>query len=171
MRRAIAGSLTSSIGEINIRDQRLQVCKRHFIALRKGWTMNRRKMLSLLGASPAILAGTPLEADKPKKTDGSASAGAGKIIALNPKGNPPPIQLVPMAKRLDTLDGKTIYLVSDGFPGADHFLNQIAVWFQRNMPSVKTVYRLKAGAFADDDPKLNAEIKADGNAVIMAIGH
>ena len=39
------------------------------------------------------------------------------------------------------------------------------------MPDVKTLYRLKAGAFADDDPKLNAEIKASGNAVIMAIGH
>jgi len=133
--------------------------------------MNRRKMLSLLGASPAMLAGARLEAQKPKKTDKTASAGAGKIVGLNPKGNPPPIQLVPMAKRLDTLDGKTIYLVSDGFPGADHFLNQISIWFKKNMPSVTTIYRLKAGQFADDDPKLNAEIKANGNAVIMAIGH
>jgi hypothetical protein len=133
--------------------------------------MNRRRMLSLLGLSPAMLASARLEAQKPGKTVSRSSTGAGKMVALNPKGNPPPIQLVPMAKRLDTLDGKTIYLVSDGFPGADHFLNQIAIWFQKNMPSVKTVYRLKAGGFADDDPKLNAEIKANGNAVIMAIGH
>jgi len=133
--------------------------------------MNRRKMLSLLGASPAMLASARLEAQKPKKTDAKASTGAGKIVALNPKGLPPLIQLVPMAKRLDTLDGKTIYLVSDGFPGADHFLSQVALWFKKNMPSVTTIYRLKAGQFADDDPKLNAEIKANGNAVIMAIGH
>jgi len=39
------------------------------------------------------------------------------------------------------------------------------------MPSVATVFRLKAGGFADDDPKLWAEIKDKGNAVIMAIGH
>jgi hypothetical protein len=39
------------------------------------------------------------------------------------------------------------------------------------MPSVNTVYRLKAGGLADDDPKLWAEIKAKGNAMIMAIGH
>lgn len=84
---------------------------------------------------------------------------------------PPPIKLVPMAKRLDTLDGKTIFLVSDGFPGADHFLNQVAIWFKKNMPNATTEYRLKAGQFADDDPALNAEIKAKGNAVIMAIGH
>jgi hypothetical protein len=93
------------------------------------------------------------------------------VEGLNPRGIAPAIQLIPMAPRLTTLDGKTIYLVSDGFPGADHFLDQIKIWFAKNMPSVKTIYRLKAGAFADDDPKLNAEIKANGNAVIMAIGH
>ena len=76
-----------------------------------------------------------------------------------------------MAPRLSTLDGKTIYLISDGFPGADQFLNQISIWFKKNMPSVTTVYRLKAGALPDDDPKLWAEVKDKGNAVIMAIGH
>jgi len=131
--------------------------------------MNRRIMLSLLGMSPALLGGGIAEAQKSKKDETKSSAGT--IVALNPKGIPPPIQLVPMAKRLDRLDGKTIFLVSDGFPGADRFLAQIAIWFKKNMPTVTTEYRLKAGAFADDDPKLNAEIKAHGNAVIMAIGH
>jgi hypothetical protein len=132
--------------------------------------VNRRKMLSLLGVSPALLAGTAAEAQHKAKA-AKGTAGAGKIEALNPRGMPPAIQLVPMAKRLDALDGKTIFLVSDGFPGADHFLDQVSIWFKKNLPNVTTVYRLKAGAFADDDPKLNAEIKAKGNAVIMAIGH
>ena len=135
--------------------------------------MNRRKMLSFLGLAPTLLTGAAAEADKAKakKKDGKAPAGEPKIEALNPRGIAPAIQLVPMAPRLASLDGKTIYLVSDGFPGADHFLAQIALWFQKNMPSVATVYRLKAGALPDDDPKLWAEIKAKGNAVIMAIGH
>jgi hypothetical protein len=123
--------------------------------------------------SPVALAGIPVLAAGDKKTDtkkGVAPAGP-TLEVLNPRGTPPPITLVPMAKRLDTLDGKTIYLVSDGFPGADAFLNQISIWFKKNMPSVTTVYRLKAGGFADDDPKLMAEIKDKGNAVIMAIGH
>jgi len=136
--------------------------------------MNRRSLLGLLGMSPVALAGVPALAAS-KKTDqakkGAAEAGGPKLEVLNPRGLPPPITLVPMAKRLDTLDGKTIYLVSDGFPGADAFLNQISIWFKKNMPSVTTVYRLKAGGFADDDPKLMAEIKEKGNAVIMAIGH
>ena len=138
--------------------------------------INRRSLLSLLGASPALLAGARASAEtksKEKTAAGKAPiAGAPKLVALNPRGIPPPITLVPMTKRLDSLDdGKTVYLVSDGFPGADHFLAQIGIWFQKNMPSVTTVYRLKAGGFADDDPKLNAEIKAKGQAVIMAIGH
>jgi len=136
--------------------------------------MNRRNLLSLLGMSPAILAASPLLADDKKKKEkekGAASAGVVKLTALNPRGLPPPITLIPMAPRPASLNGKTIYLVSDGFPGADAFLNQISIWFKKNMPSVTTVYRLKAGGFADDDPKLFAEIKAKGQAVIMAIGH
>ncbi len=50
--------------------------------------LNRRKILSLLGASPAILSGSPALANSSKsavvKTD------LGKITALNPRGIPPP---------------------------------------------------------------------------------
>jgi len=123
----------------------------------------------MLGMSPVALAGLPALAAGDKKP--TVRSGGSPLEVLNPRGLPPPITLIPMAKRLDTLDGKTVYLVSDGFPGADAFLNQVSIWFKKNMPSVKTVYRLKAGGFADDDPKLNAEIKANGQAVIMAIGH
>jgi len=132
--------------------------------------INRRKLLSLLGVSPVVLAGSPTMADQPKKK-GAAARGEAKVTALNPKGLPPPIQLIPMAPRLASLDGKTIFLVSDGFAGADRFLNQISIWFSKNMSSVKTVYRLKAGSYFDDDPKLTAELKANGNAMIMAYGH
>jgi hypothetical protein len=134
--------------------------------------INRRNILSLMGMSPALLAGaTAVEAKDKAKKDKKGAAVEPKLTVLNPRGLPPPITLVPMAPRLSTLDGKTIYLVSDGFPGADAFLNQMSIWFKKNMPSVTTVYRLKAGGFADDDPKLNAEIKEKGQAVIMAIGH
>jgi hypothetical protein len=135
--------------------------------------INRRNILSLMGVSPALLAGaTSAEAkDKTKKDKKKGAMAEPQLTVLNPRGIPPPITLVPMAPRLTTLDGKTIYLVSDGFPSADIFLDQVGTWFKKNMPSVTTVYRLKAGGFADDDPKLNAEIKAKGQGVIMAIGH
>ncbi len=131
-------------------------------------SINRRKLLSMLGISPAVLAGAPAFGRAAKK---GAPETAGRVEVLNPKGMPPEIHLIPMAPRLASLDGKTIYLVSDGFEGADRFLNQIAIWFKKNMPSVTTIYRLKAGGLAGDDPKLVAEIKAKGSAMIMAYGH
>jgi len=134
--------------------------------------MNRRKLLSLLGMSPAILAGSRAEAQqKSAKRAAAPDAGHAKITAVNPKGTPPPIQLIPMAPRLDTLDGKTVYLVDTGFHGSDVLLHQVEAWFGRNMPGVTTVFKRKAGPYAEDDPKLWKEIKDKGNAVIMAVGH
>lgn len=141
--------------------------------------INRRKLLSLIGMSPAILAGASSSADAEAQAQKKAKAAASKqggsseykIVGLNPRGVPPPITLIPMAERLPTLDGKTVYLVDTGFHGSDALLTQVAGWFSRNMPSVTTVFRRKAGPYAEDDPKLWAEIKAKGNAVIMAVGH
>ena len=134
--------------------------------------MNRRQLLSLLGVSPAILAGSPAEARGKKRTkDGENGGGDAKFLALSPKGTPPPVQRFSMAPRLSTIRGKTIYLVDTGFLGADQLLQQIPLWFQKNQPDVKTVLRKKAGTYPEEDPKLWAEIKANGNATIMAIGH
>jgi hypothetical protein len=138
--------------------------------------MKRRTLLSLLGMSPALLATEPTLARQgtgPVVKNGKAggSAGEGKVTAVNPKGTPPPIQLIPMAPRLDTLHGKTVYLVDTGFHGSDVLLEQIQAWFSRNMPDVTTVFRRKAGPYAEDDPALWKEIKSKGNAAIMAVGH
>ena len=129
--------------------------------------INRRKILSLLGMSPALLAGSQADAEQKKKGAGSEP----KILAVSPKGTPPAVSLFAMAPRLDTLDGKTIYMVDTGFFGGGSLLQEMQEWFQQNMPGVKTVFRKKAGGYAEDDPKLWAEIKANGNAAIMAIGH
>ena len=134
--------------------------------------MNRRKMLSLLGLSPALLAGATAEAQKTKTSSKPAKAAAmPKVEGLNPKGTPPSIQLIPMAPRLGSLDGKTVYLVDTGFEGGGFLLEQIRLWFNRNMPTVNAVFKRKAGPYAEDDPALWKEIKEKGHAAIMAIGH
>jgi hypothetical protein len=133
--------------------------------------INRRKILSMLGMSPALLAGATADAQQAKPARGSSAAGGGKIQTLNPKGTPPSVQLIPMAPRPSSLDGKTVYLVDTGFEGGGMLLNQIQLWFNRNMPSVRVVFRRKAGPYAEDDPALWKEIKEKGNAAIMAIGH
>jgi hypothetical protein len=134
--------------------------------------MNRRQLLSLLGISPALLAGVPADAAPAKHQSDSADSGSEqKFVALSPKGTPPPVQRFPMAPTLKSLDGKTVYLVDTGFFGADIVLHNMADWFKQNMPSVTTVFRRKNGTYPEPDPKLWAEIKAKGNACIMAIGH
>jgi hypothetical protein len=99
------------------------------------------------------------------------AAEADAVTVLNPRGIPPAIDLIPMAPRLESLNGKTVYFVDDGFLGGDVLLNEMMGWFGRNQPEVKTVFRKKAGGFAAEDPKLWAELKDQADAVVMATGH
>jgi hypothetical protein len=76
----------------------------------------------------------------------------------------------PMAPRLDTLNGKTVYLVNQGFGGSDLFMEQLQAWFAEHMPTVKTVLRRKTGfIFRDDTKDLWKEIKEKGDAVIFGV--
>ena len=103
--------------------------------------MNRRQLLSLLGISPALLAGARADAAPTKSQSDSGDSGSEqKFVALSPKGTPPPVMRYSMTPTLSTLDGKTIYLVDTGFFGADLLLNRSRTGIQRNMPSVKTVF-------------------------------
>ena len=75
-----------------------------------------------------------------------------------------------MAPRLDSLDGKTVYLVNQGFGGSDLFMEQLQAWFAENMPTVKIVQRRKTGfIFRDDTSDLWKEIKEKGDAVIFGV--
>jgi len=95
-----------------------------------------------------------------------------KITVLNPLGTPPPIKLKTMAPRLDTLDGKTIYLVNDGFIGSDNLLYEMQEWFKANHPKTTTVYKRKGGGgFDAEDPALWEEMKQKADAIIIALGH
>jgi hypothetical protein len=93
------------------------------------------------------------------------------ITVLNPEGQPPPIMLASMAPRLDTMDGKKIYLVDIHFTGTQVFLEEMARVLQEKYPKSSFIYKLKAGAYAENDATLWEEIKQNGNAVLMGIGH
>ena len=64
--------------------------------------------------------------------------GAENIPVLNPVGYAPKVTPKPMAPRLDSLDGKTIFLVDPRFDDSGLFLRQVQDWFAEHMPSVKT---------------------------------
>jgi hypothetical protein len=98
-----------------------------------------------------------------------------KITVLTPLGHPPSIKLKAMAPRLDTLEGKTIYIVDNVYPGSDRLLTEMAAWFEREMPKTKALYKRKSagmmGGFEGVDQNLWAEIKEKADAVIIGLGH
>ena len=79
-------------------------------------------------------------------------------------------KLMSLAPRLDSLDGKTLYLVVAPFGGSYEFMKEMQAWFSRNMPGVKTVLRKKKGTMFMDDPDLYSEIKKKGNAAVVGVG-
>jgi hypothetical protein len=93
------------------------------------------------------------------------------MTVLNPMGYPPKVTHKALAPRLDTLDGKTIYLVDCRFDDADVFLKQVQAWFAEHMPSVKTVLKPISNVYTKDDPATWSEIKANGDAAIIGVGH
>jgi hypothetical protein len=93
------------------------------------------------------------------------------ITVMNPKGTPPPTPLIPMAPRLSSLEGKTIYFIDVKYEGGASLLRQIMAWFTNNIPSAKLVFREKGGSYDEEDPQLWAEIKQKADGVVMAVGH
>jgi hypothetical protein len=87
------------------------------------------------------------------------AADTAKITVLNPRGIQPPIRLIPMAPRLDTLEGKTIYVVDTKYPLTKPFVQEVYNVLKERYPKTNWVFRDKIGSYFDDDPKLWAEIK------------
>jgi hypothetical protein len=92
------------------------------------------------------------------------------------RGGPPPGMGAPApvspykAERLDTLEGKTVYLVDTGFGGSYNFMLQLQKWFAGNMPSVTTIRKRKPGnVFMDDNNTLWEEIKEKGDAAVVGV--
>jgi hypothetical protein len=76
------------------------------------------------------------------------------ITVLNPAISTKLAERFPLAPRLNTLEGKTIYLVDMQWGGPEaaySVFEEMQGWFARNMPSVKTVIkRMSSGPFGDD---------------------
>ncbi len=80
------------------------------------------------------------------------------------------LESLKMASRLDTLEGKTVYLVNTGFAGSKEFMEELQDWLNRNRPEIKTVLRHKKTSMFTDEPELWKEIKANGDAAILGVG-
>jgi hypothetical protein len=132
--------------------------------------MKRKPLLlnCLLVVAILILSGIA-----PAQTSRTAAASKDRVITvLNPAVTEKLAQRVPLAPRLDTLEGKTIYLVDMNYEGISGtpVMGEMQAWFARNMPGVKAIYKLKRGNYVADDPALWKEIAANkGNGVILGV--
>ena len=82
------------------------------------------------------------------------------------------VDRVPLIPRLDTLEGKTIFLVDIGWGGpqaAPSIYKEIQSWFGQNMPSVKVEVRSVKGSYMADQPELWKEISEKGHAAMVGI--
>ncbi len=102
---------------------------------------------------------------------GQTQAQEPKITVLNPLGQPPAIARVPMAPRLASLEGKTIYIVDIGFTDTHQLFTEMQKLLSERYPKTTWIVRLKIGTYFDDDPKLWSEIKEKGHGMIMGVGH
>jgi hypothetical protein len=98
-------------------------------------------------------------------------AGGDQMTVLNPMGYAPQITHKSLAPRLTALDGKTVYLVDCRFDDSEVFLKQMQAWFAEHMPSVKTVFKPISSVYLKDDPATWEEIKMQGDAAVIGVGH
>ena len=94
---------------------------------------------------------------------------AEKITVHDPRGYPPGVVGKRLANRLQSLDGKVVYLVDCLFDNSDVFIEQLRQWFGEHLPAVVTRV-IKPRESWVDDPEMRAKIAADGDAAILGVG-
>jgi hypothetical protein len=92
-----------------------------------------------------------------------------KITVHDPRGYPPVVVGKRLANRLQSLDGKVVYLVDCLFENSDAFIEQLRQWFAEHLPSVQTRVISPAESWVDD-ADMREEIAAKGDAAVLGVG-
>ena len=89
------------------------------------------------------------------------------ITVLSPAMTAPLAERIPLTPRLDTLEGKTIYLYDTQWGGLEankSVFEEMQAWFAKNIPSLKVVYYKGPGWMSYDKGFLKelTDKKVDG---------
>jgi len=108
----------------------------------------------------------------PQTSRSSKDASRRLVTVLNPEIPNKIAERAPLIPRLDTVDGKTIWYVSENWGDAKSnaiFFEELQKWFAKNHPTTKLVYKVKNGAFMVDDPGLLKELAENADAAILGV--
>jgi hypothetical protein len=94
---------------------------------------------------------------------------AQRLTVHDPRGYPPKVVGKRLAPRLQSLDGKNVYLVDCLFDNSDVFMDQMKSWFAEHLPATRISVIQPSETWADDT-KMRAKIAADGDAAVLGVG-
>ena len=138
--------------------------------------MNRRKVLAMVGLSPALFTGSPSYARSVSEAGPAESlaAGDGLVTVMNPGIANKLATRYPLAPPLDSLNNKTIYMINLSWEGPDagnYFYGAMGEWLAQRYPGTRTVVKVTADGMFGLDPTILKEMttnKADGAIVGVA---
>ena len=99
-----------------------------------------------------------------------ASADEPTYQALNPRGHPPDVGLVPLSPRLGDIDGKTVSVIH-AWPanvpsGFEPIVERMVGGLKARYPRINIVNRYKDAAYSEDEPELWAQVRREAAAFI-----
>jgi hypothetical protein len=92
-----------------------------------------------------------------------------KIAVHDPRGYPPKVKGKRLAPRLESLDGKVIFLVDCQFDNSDVFMEQMRAWFAEHLPGVETRIIETRQSWVDD-ADMRATVAREGDGAILGVG-
>ena len=92
-----------------------------------------------------------------------------QITVHDPRGFPPKVSGKRLAPRLQSLDGKVLYLVDCLFDNSETFMNQLSDWFGEHLPGVNARI-IKPRQSWVDDPEMRKQVEADGHGAVLGVG-
>ncbi len=136
--------------------------------------MDRRKLLALLGMSPLAVGSPAYSRTLLKVAPESPSAGGdGLVTVMNPAIANKLATRVPLAPPIDTLEGKTIYMINlswEGPDAANYFYGAMREWLDKHYSGIKTIVKVTAEGMFGTDAAIMKEIKSsNANAAIVGV--
>ena len=137
--------------------------------------MDRRKMLALLGMSPALAAGAPEFAVAAPRgvAEESVAGSGGSIRVMNPAIAGKLAARVPLVAPLTDLNNKTIYMINlswEGPDAANYFYGAMREHLEKQYSGIKTIVKVTAdGMFGTDAGIMKEIVSSKADAVIVGV--